>query len=87
MIPKSMKKPIWLAPACVLDLCLGIFLLLVYFFPDFAPRMHENMFRRGVYVIIPFISFICILSPLSFLWFCIWLDRKIEAGEMVEEDW
>ena len=86
MIPKSMKKPFWLAPACIMTLTMGIFLLLVYLWPDYAPRLHVNMFRRGVHVIIPLIAGISILSSISCLWYYVRLDQKIEAGEIVEED-
>ena len=85
MIPNSMKKSWWLAPACVLSLTAGIFLLLVYFWPDFASRLHENMFHRGVYVIMPFIAGINIIAPIFCLWYHCLLDAKIAAGEAVEE--
>jgi hypothetical protein len=82
MIPKSMKKPVWLAPTCIMNLTTGIFLLLVYLCPDFAPRLHENMFRRGVYIIMPVISGVSILAPIFCLWYHVWFDQKIAAGEM-----
>ncbi len=86
MIPKSMKNYPWLAPACIFNITLAIFLLLVYFFPDFAPRFHENMFRRGLYVLVPFVSCLNILWPIFTLWYFVQLDQRIEAGEMAEED-
>lgn len=87
MIPNSMKQPWWLAPACILSLTAGIFLFLVYFWPDFAPQLHENMFRRGVYVIIPFIAGVNIMVPTFCLWCCIQMDKILSAGENVEEDY
>jgi hypothetical protein len=86
MIPKSMRTPVWLAPACILNFTLGVFLLAVYFFPDFAPRMHLNMIRRGVYVIIPFVVVMNVIAPVMCLWYCSWVDERVAAGEMDEED-
>lgn len=69
MIPESMKKPFWLAPASILSVTAGMFLMTVYFVPSFAPHLHENMFRRGLHVAAPWVAFINIAIPVFGLWY------------------
>ena len=81
-----MKNPVWLMPCSILCLTAGIFLMLVYFWADFAPQLHENMFRRGVAPIIPFVAGINIVAPIFLLWYCVKMDARITAGECEEDD-
>lgn len=69
MIQESMKRPIWLVPVSILSVAGGMFFTTVYFIPGFAPHLHENMFRRGLHVVAPWVAFINIAIPVFGLWF------------------
>ncbi len=50
MFPQSMKKPVWLIPFCILSMTGGIFFMLVYFFPEFAPKSaREHVSKRAAH--------------------------------------
>ena len=77
MIPKSLKETWWLIPACIVAMTLGLFIMAVYLFPDFAPEMHERMVRKGLGVLAPLIGGFSILAPVATLWY------HCRAGESV----
>lgn len=76
MIPKSLRDPVWLFPVALIGFCLGMFLLTVYFFPDFAPQMREKMVRKGILQHLPFVGGMSALSPVALLWWCAKEDEK-----------
>lgn len=69
MIPESMKKNKWLVPGCIIGVTLGMYIMIVYLFPDFAPEMHERMVRKGLGVLAPFVGGVNILGPVATLWY------------------
>lgn len=75
-----MQKPFWLFPVAQIGFCLGIILLTIYFFPEFAPQMRENMARKGILPHLSFVGGIAALSPVALLWWCVKEDEK-EASD------
>lgn len=69
MLPESLRKSRLLVLACIVSMTMGMFILAVYFFPSFAPELHEKMVRRGLYAQAPFIGGFSILAPVGALWY------------------
>lgn len=69
MIPQSMKENWWLVPGCITGVTLGMFIMIVYLFPAYAPEMHERMVRKGLGVLAPLIGGVNILAPVATLWY------------------
>jgi hypothetical protein len=69
MIPKTMRKPVWLVPLCISDLTLGLLFLLVITVPEFTPEMRERAVRHGVTWLIFGIAAINITAPVTALLF------------------
>ena len=78
MMPKGMKKTWWLIPACFICFTAGIFFLLVLLVPEFAPRLHANMMRRGVFVLAPLIGGFNIVAPITVRWYYSRQDQEPE---------
>ncbi len=78
MIPKNLREPVWLFPVALIGFCLGMFLLTLYFFPEFAPQMRENMVRKGLLQHVPLVGGLTAASPVALLWWCVKMD---ETGE------
>ena len=69
MLPESMKKPVWLAPVCIADITIGVFLFLVVALPGFTPDLKEKAHRRGLTGFILVIAGINIAGPIAALWY------------------
>jgi hypothetical protein len=78
MIPNGMKSPWWLFPACICCFAGGIFVMLVLLVPEFAPLLHANMVRRGVFILAPLIGGFNIVVPVSVLGYYCRHDRVLE---------
>lgn len=85
MLPTSMKKPVWLAPVCVADITLGLFLLLAVTSPWLTPDLKEKAARRGLTVILLAISAINILGPVAALWYHCRVSERADRGTTGEE--
>lgn len=65
--------------ACLGSLTLGVLCFLVYFDAPFLnPDWHENMFRRGLFGIVPWVAGTSIVVPICTLWFFSQLDNQLQ---------
>ena len=64
---KTMK--FWHVPSCVATLTMGIYLMLAYFIPAFAPVLHGILFSNNFHRVVPYAIATLVGSPLFALWF------------------
>jgi|GEM_PF-3871473 len=81
MLPTTMRKPVWLAPICVIDLTLGLFLLIVITLPGFTPDLKEKAARRGLTALILAVAGINIIGPIAALWYHCRASERDDQGE------
>jgi len=81
MLPITMRKPVWLAPVCVADITLGLFLLLVVAAPGFTPDLKEKADRRGLTVFILIVAGINIVGPVAALWYHCRESKRADRGQ------
>jgi hypothetical protein len=74
MIPVSMKKPLWLAPCCIVSLTLGIFLALVVT-TGLYPELKDRADRRGGTGFLLMVGISNVTFPIAALW---WHTRAYE---------
>lgn len=87
MLPTTMKKPVWLAPLCVADITLGLFLLFLVTVPGFAPDLKEKASRRGLTAFLLAAASINIVGPVAALWYHCRESKRIERGETGGDEW
>lgn len=83
MIPKSMKKPVWLVPVCIASLTLGIFLILTVS-TGFAPDLRDRADSRGGIGFLLLAGVLNILGPIGCLLYHSWgSQREKSMGDRI----
>ena len=62
------KNKKWHVPVSIATLATGIYLTLVLMLPSFAPEYHEVVTSGKLFIVLPYIIFVMISSPLFTLW-------------------
>jgi len=62
------KMMVWHIPVSVITLAIGIYLALICVVPSFAPEQREMLMSGVLYIVIPYVIFFLIGSPLYTLW-------------------
>lgn len=81
MLPTTMKKPVWLAPLCIADITLGLFLLLVVAVPGFSSELREKAARRGLTAFLAAAAGINIVGPIAALWYHCRESAHLDQGD------
>ena len=62
------KHLVWHVPVSVATLAIGIYLSVICIVPTFTPELREFLLNGVIFVVIPYVIFILIGSPVYTLW-------------------
>ncbi len=83
-MPKSLKERPWLIPLSILSLTLGIYIILTYAFPGFAPFLRERLAVKRLSVQVLALGLLEVALPILLLRLCVESDK--EGAERDDDD-